>query len=146
MCSNPSVNSPFSRILQLDLDFCEATSRVAIDTRQRVSPSPARKRRFFEPAELEALEREYLAGATLKELAVRFGVHKHTVSAILKRRGVQVRYRSLEPEQIDQAKDLYASGLSTAQVGSQLSCSGSTIWLALKRSEVEFRDCHGRAR
>lgn len=44
---------------------------------------PARKRRFFEPAELDALECECLAGVTLKELGARSGVHEHTVYADL---------------------------------------------------------------
>jgi uncharacterized protein YjcR len=46
---------------------------------------------------------------------------------------VRLRYRSLGPDDIDLAKDLYARGLSVVKVGKMLDCDGGTVWLALRR-------------
>ena len=57
-------------------------------------PASGRRRqvqRRLRVEEQEALIKQYKDGATLIELASQFGVHKHTVSAILARRGVATR-------------------------------------------------------
>jgi lambda repressor-like predicted transcriptional regulator len=90
------------------------------------------------------MSRGYQAGATLKEIASRYGVHRTTVSSILKKEGVQIRNQSLGPEAIASAVELYRSGLSLAMVGSKLSCDASTVRLVLLRSGVALRDQHGQ--
>jgi IS30 family transposase len=49
-------------------------------------------------------------------------------------------------DEIDQADELYASGLSLAAVGRQLNREASVIRYALLRHRVRLRDSHGRAR
>ena len=58
--------------------------------------------RLHDPEVSEVLA-HYQAGATVYELADRYGIHSHTVSEILERQGVARRYRMLSPEQLDLA-------------------------------------------
>ena len=88
----------------------------------------------------------YQAGITLQELGAAFGLHRTTVSGILKRAGVNVRYRSLGSKDIELAIELYESGLSLVKVADRLSCNGGTVWRAFKQQGVVTRDCQGRQR
>ncbi|MEV5967311.1 helix-turn-helix domain-containing protein [Kribbella sp. NPDC051952] len=47
--------------------------------------------------------------------------------------------------EVRQATQLYAAGLSLADVGKRMGRSYSTIHKALKRAGVRMRDTHGRA-
>lgn len=81
---------------------------------------PARHRRLS-PDQLCELATQYEDGATVYELGERFGVHRNTVSEILKREGVRLRYRSIEPEDHPEVIRLYESGLSLVAVTSRAS-------------------------
>ena len=64
--------------------------------------------------QVDQLEAARLGGAQITELAERFGIHPATVLQHLKRRGVPHRrrqWRSLSAEQIQEAGQLYGSGL-----------------------------------
>jgi hypothetical protein len=80
------------------------------------------------------------------ELATRFGCHRNTVSRLLKSRGVELRHAPLTDDQVDQAENLYLSGLSLAQVAAQLKLNSNTIRLRLLQRCVRMRDSHGRER
>ncbi|MEU8860942.1 helix-turn-helix domain-containing protein [Streptomyces umbrinus] len=43
------------------------------------------------------------------------------------------------PTRVEQAKELYAQGLSTNEIGKRFGVSGSTVWKALKRAGVRMR-------
>lgn len=98
------------------------------------------------PAEIAELVVGYRDGATVYELAKRFRVHRDTVSKLLERQGVARRGRPLSPFQIDQAVSLYAGGQSLAKIAPQLECDPGTVRLALIKTGVRLRDCHGRDR
>jgi hypothetical protein len=87
----------------------------------------------------------YQAGSTLRELGSRFGVSRHAISS-LKARGVQIRRTPMVAGEIDAAATLYASGLSLAQIGSQLGYNATTVHLALRAAGVQMRDSQGRKR
>jgi predicted DNA-binding protein (UPF0251 family) len=144
MFSNPRVNPTLERILLLDQDIYEQPGQPAFDARQGASRLAVRRRRYLKPNVPENLELEYLAGATLKQVGERFGIHRNTVSQILKRRGVQIRYQSLGRDEIELAKVLYGQGLSLAKVGAHLNCDDATVWRALKGEGVAMRDAQGR--
>jgi hypothetical protein len=48
------------------------------------------------------------------ELARDFGVHPTTVTATLKRAGIEIRQRGLTSDQIDESEKLYLEGQSLA--------------------------------
>jgi hypothetical protein len=99
----------------------------------------------LQEAEAKALVAGYVAGSTVYELADQFGVHRHTVSEILERRGVPRRYHKLSPEQLDLACSLYRAGLSLTKVGGQLGRRAETVRQALMKAGVEIRARNGAA-
>lgn len=96
--------------------------------------------RLLRADEIEALIAGYTEGATLRELAARFGIHRHTVAKHLKDAGVQRRLQPLTASQIEEAARLYAEGMSVMEVGAKLGVHGSTVSLVLKRHGVARRN------
>lgn len=92
-------------------------------------------------AEVDELVAAYLAGVDLKALGERFGMHRQTVRAHLRRRGVELRsdFPALAEAQIDRAVELYAEGLSAAKVAKQLNAAEGTVRRALLQRGVIFR-------
>ncbi|SHI48559.1 hypothetical protein SAMN02745244_00444 [Tessaracoccus bendigoensis DSM 12906] len=72
---------------------------------------------LLRPEQVDDLVAEYRAGATLVELASRFGVIRRTVAAYLTRRAVPIRRGSFDPSSIHEAADLYLSRLTLVEVG-----------------------------
>jgi hypothetical protein len=64
-------------------------------------PRPRRARQL-DADQVQELIAGYQAGATVYELATRFGIERRTVSAILHRHGVPVRRRGLSPNRSTQ--------------------------------------------
>jgi hypothetical protein len=82
----------------------------------------------------------YKAGSTVYQLAEQFRINRGTVSKLLEREDVPRRGRPLSPAQIEQATQLYASGLSLVSVGKTLRNLSSILRHKLmKRSEQEAR-------
>ncbi len=111
-----------------------------------LSSTPKQMQRRLGPEEIDELVAAFQAGATLREVAAQFGVHRTTVSKQLERRGVRRRQRSLDSSELAEALRLYRTGLSTIAIGQQLGFDGGTIWQALRRAGVQLRDSHGRER
>lgn len=111
-----------------------------------LSPAPKQPQRRLGPEEVDELVAAYRSGATLREVASQFEVHRTTASKHLERRSVRRRRRSLEPVERAEAIRLYEAGLSVAEVGKRLGFDGGTIWLALRQAGVRLRDTQGRQR
>ncbi len=88
----------------------------------------------------------YQAGAQMSYLAKHFGVHRSTVSAILKRHGVSTRQSGLSANQVDEAVLLYGQGKSLAIIGNKLGVDTGTVHNRLLEQGVIMRDTHGRER
>lgn len=88
----------------------------------------------------------YERGATVYELATEFGCHRTTVSARLKKAGVSLRLKSPTPDGIDLMAKLYASGLSSVEVGERLGYCANTVRNSLQGKGIRLRDTHGRTR
>ncbi len=108
-------------------------------------PKPQRARQLGADRVAELIT-GYRAGATVYELADRFGIERRTVSSILHRHGVPMRRRGLSPGQVDTAIHLYKLGWSLARVGNHLGVNHTTVLAALRRRGIPTRDPHGRAR
>jgi DNA-binding CsgD family transcriptional regulator len=121
-------------------------------------PRPEAPSPLFEPAPLhrrprplirdqrEHLIADYQAGATIYDLARRYGIHRHTVGKHLADAGVQARRHGLSTDELATARHLYAQGQSLARIGDQLGYDHGTIRRALLRAGVPMRDTHGRER
>lgn len=112
---------------------------------QPVVPRISTKRaRRLNQTELAVLADDYRAGATVYDLATKFGINRKTVNRQLKVLGVPMRRASLTDAELTQAVALYESGLSLATVGEQVGRDHSAIGNALKRAGLQRRDGHGR--
>jgi IS30 family transposase len=111
---------------------------------QAVRAAQTRPARRLGPAEVASLVERYQAGATARQLAGEFGVHRVTVGKLLRREGVRLRLDGLDPNQVEQAARLYAQGWSSARIGARLGVAPSTVWRGLISRGVRMRDTHGR--
>ena len=82
---------------------------------------------------------DYQAGMTVYELGNKYQISRKTVSVILKRRGIKLRYKLIGPTELDQAQRLYESGASYATIGNYLKVDPATVRKALLGAGVESR-------
>lgn len=86
----------------------------------------------------------YQGGAQVKDLAERFGVHRVTITTLLRRQGVTLRKPGLTTDQIAAACRLYRSGWSVSRLGAKLGVDGTTVWRALITAGVIMRSPNER--
>jgi AraC-like DNA-binding protein len=89
--------------------------------------------------EIAELVDSYRSGATVKDLAARFGVHRTTVTQHLRRDGTTTRRRGLDDDQIEHAVRLYRQGSSLARVGERLNVHAEIVRQALLVRGVQRR-------
>ena len=94
--------------------------------------------------QLELLER-YQAGALQRELAEVYGVHRATVSAIVRRSG-EVRPKGLSETQVRDVIARYETGQSLAVIGKAIGVDHATVRNYLLKHGVQMRDTQGRPR
>jgi hypothetical protein len=83
------------------------------------------------------LIKRYQAGEPASALAVQFGVDRRTATRIIRRRGLEVRYR-VEAD-LETARELYESGLSLSRVGGELGVSARTVLNMFERAGLPTR-------
>ncbi len=89
--------------------------------------------------QVEQLVHQYESGEDMKQLAVRWGLHRSTVAGHLKRVGVALRRQGLSGEQLAEAVRLYGEGWSLQRLGERYGCDPETVRKNLKRSGVCIR-------
>jgi predicted DNA-binding protein YlxM (UPF0122 family) len=112
----------------------------------KVSGVVKQKQRRLTLKQQSEVVRRYQAGAQMKYLAQHYRIHRRTVSAILKRHGVEPRRQELSSEQIQHAVLMYAQGNSLAVIGCKLGVDAGTVHDRLREQGVVMRDTHGRER
>jgi DNA-directed RNA polymerase specialized sigma24 family protein len=73
----------------------------------------------------------YAAGVPVRELATRFGVHRATVSELVRRAGLEHHRHSLPDQVREEAARLYAEGLTLPQVAGRLGISNDGVRAAV---------------
>ena len=86
----------------------------------------------------EVLDR-YLAGEPATALAKEFGVHRATVFSVLRRAGVQTRYRILSDDDVAIAQQMYEAGQSLAVIGVHFGVADRTVLNVFRRAGVPTR-------
>jgi DNA-directed RNA polymerase specialized sigma24 family protein len=89
--------------------------------------------------QVEHLVADYQAGASMKELTVKWQLHRTTVAAQLRRSGVELRRRGVPADRLDEAVRLYGEGWSCQRLAERFSCDDETVRQALRRAGVMIR-------
>lgn len=109
-------------------------------------PSSPRGHRKLPARTRQEIVNRYQAGERVVDIALVLSINKVTVIDHLNRASVQRRPLGMSDAQIDEAVQLYDSGLSLARIGERLGFSARTIQSRLRERGVRFRDTHGRER
>ena len=76
-------------------------------------------------------------------LARQYNVRREAISKLLRRSGVTIRkLRTISEAQVDEAVQLYATGLSAARIADRLGFDQATIHNHLKKRGVTMRGPH----
>jgi hypothetical protein len=142
--SNPGP--PLLRLLRLNRDDEVAVALAVGRPITAISVAIKQKQRRLAAQQQSELVLKYEAGALVKELAALYGINRQTVSAIIKRRGIEPRRQGLCVEQLQDAVLMYAQGNSLAVIGSKLGVDSRTVDKRLRKQGVQMRDTHGRKR
>jgi len=94
---------------------------------------------FLTASEVDHLVDDYRSGASVNELAERYGVHRATVSAHLTRRGANRRTPGLGVEEAAEAVKLYLGGLSMRAIARAMGVDRKMVRTTLVRADVEIR-------
>jgi hypothetical protein len=84
----------------------------------------------------------YEAGTPINRAASDFGVHRTTLFNIVRRTGVERRWKTID-RHLEEAHDLYESGRSMAKVGQHFGVSVDTVREAFLRHDVPIRPRNG---
>ncbi|MEX5718209.1 hypothetical protein [Geodermatophilus maliterrae] len=101
--------------------------------------TPRQTQRRLTPEQAERLVAEYQAGKDIKALAVRWGMHRTTVAAQLRRAGVALRRQGVPTDRLDEAVQLYGAGWSCQRLAERYGCDDETVRQALKRVGIRLR-------
>lgn len=94
---------------------------------------------FLSASEVDCLVDDYRSGASVNELAERYGVHRATVSAHLTRRGTPRRRPGLGVEEAAEAVKLHLGGLSMRAIARSMGVDRKAVRLALVEAGVDLR-------
>nr|WP_300148899.1 helix-turn-helix domain-containing protein [Propionicimonas sp.] len=93
-------------------------------------------RTFLTASEIDRLVADYQAGVGVLELADRYGIHRATVAAHLRRRNTLRRSTGLDVNERAEAVRLYRAGLSLRAISRQLGIDRKTVRAAIAESNV----------
>jgi transposase-like protein len=102
--------------------------------------------RQLRPHEVDELVAAYRAGAMVKDLAARFGVHRMTVGQHLATRGVDTKPPGLHPTEVSVAAELYRAGWPLARIAEKFDTTASTVHRRLTEVGVRMREPWERER
>ena len=130
-----------------DPDLWDAIETLVRHSANSLRPAKRRPRRLGEKQiqrrlsfeEVEQLIAQYLAGATVLELAAAHGVHRTTVLTLLERNRVPRRGRIWTPDLMELAIWLYVQGSSRASIGREFKVSPETVRHHLQTAGVPLR-------
>jgi len=104
-----------------------------------VKPAQRQAQRRLTPEQVEQLVADYQVGASMKELAAKWQLHRTTVAAQLRRAGMQLRRRGISADQLPDVTRLYGEGWSCQRLAERYDCDDETVRQVLKQAGVKLR-------
>lgn len=115
-----------------------------------VAPSPiappVRRKVHLSASDIDKIVAAYQAGGSQVAIAAEFGIHRHTICALLEKEGVVRRATKslMSDDDVVRATQRYEAGDSLATIALDLDVSPNTVGRALKQSGVLMRPRRGR--
>jgi hypothetical protein len=135
-----AYSNPHSGLKTLPKLLVKATSSL----RSQERPASWQTQVRLDPHQAQELAAAYRDGNATKDLAVRFGIHRATVTAVLQRLGVDLRQRGLTDEQVAEVCRLYPEGWSLARLAERYDVDDMTVRRYLLLEGVVMRSPHER--
>lgn len=107
------------------------SERLLTDVRGVVIPKVEGTRTYLTTAGIDSLVADYQAGAGVGELARRYGIHRSTVTAHLRRRNTPQRQAGLSAAQQAEAVRLYRDGLSLRAISRRMGVDRKAVRASL---------------
>lgn len=95
---------------------------------------------FLTASEVDALVGDYLAGMSVKALAERYGIHRATMFAHLRRRNVPSRRPGLGIDEKAEALRLARAGVSMGAIGRRMGVDRKAVRAALVEAGLIVED------
>lgn len=111
----------------------DARGRVVRSSERRLFP------RYLKPDDVDSLVADYSAGMPVGKIAEKYGIHRATVTAHLRRREIPAPAAGLDRRQRAEAVRLYREGLSLREVGRRLGADRKLVRAALVAEGEEIR-------
>ncbi len=102
----------------------------------RPVPSVRQKQTRLTDSQRSELLTRYLAGESATALATELGINRATAFSLLRRAGVQTRYRILSDEDVAVARQMYEAGQSLAVIGEHFGVADRTVLNVFRRPGV----------
>jgi hypothetical protein len=128
--SNPDIVARLNRVLS-----GQGRDRPS----HRPVPSVRQQQTRLSDSQRSELLDRYLAGEPATALAKELGVHRATVFGLLRRAGLQTRYRFLRDEDIAVARNMYDAGQSLASIGGHFGVADRTVLNLFRRLGIPTR-------
>lgn len=98
------------------------------------------KQKTLSDMEIQMVCKRYQSGDSVYKLAEDFGCHRSTISAVLKRNGVEVTHlASKKPELVKKVIELYAEMKTPKEVGAIVGLDCATVRQLLKDNGIYIR-------
>ena len=98
------------------------------------------KQKTLSDIEIQAICKRYQSGDSVYKLAEDFGCHRSTVSAVLKRNGVEVSHKaSTKPELVKRVIELYSEMKTPKEIGIIVGLDCGTVRQVLKENNIYIR-------
>ena len=104
-----------------------------------VQPTERQAQRRLTTQQVEQLVAANQAGASVRELAAKWRLHRTTVAAQLRRAGVKLRYHGISADRIDDVVRLYGEGWSCQRLAERYKCDNETVRQALTHAGLALR-------
>lgn len=98
------------------------------------------RQKIFSDIEIQTICKMYQSGDSVYKLAKDFECHRSTISAVLKRNGIEVTHRaSRKPELVKRVIELYAEFKTPKEIGDIVGIGCGTVRQILKENDIYIR-------
>ncbi len=126
--TRPALRTLISRVLtESDGRRPRARSSERHDTRGPVVKNRVQSQTRLRSARRAELSADYEAGMPVKAITAKYGVHRGTMPALVRRAGVAVRIAGLDAEERAWASSLYESGMTLVQVARRMGIGDEAV-------------------